>query len=75
MDTQFPADLLGALGMIPGGAGLDLEEMLRDKLPKQGGKWPEDGCTRLMDITKENQRIEVTIDDGFFGLGSWMFSK
>jgi hypothetical protein len=53
--------------MIPGGAGLDLEEMLRDKLPKQGGKWPEDGCTRLMDITKENHRIKVTIDDEFLG--------
>ena len=67
LDTRFPADFLGGLGMIPGVAGLDLESMIKDCMDKEygsAGPSDADGTVRLMDVTKNNQRIEVTIGDG-----------
>lgn len=64
LDTRFPANFMGAAGMVPGVAGMDLESMLKEVLPKNNEAWPQDGKTRILDVSNNGQRIEVTIDNG-----------
>eukprot|EP00976_Prorocentrum_cordatum_P088605 1187388-Prorocentrum_minimum.AAC.5 len=64
LDARFPANFLGGLGMVPGVAGVDIEALLKEALPKRGEAWPKDDQTHLIDMTSGGQRIEVLIDGG-----------
>ena len=64
LDARFPANFLGGLGMVPGVAGVDIEALLREVLPKRSEDWPQDGRTHLLDVTRGGKRIEVLIDRG-----------